>query len=71
VHVERFGLHVEELGGGAETAELPVNLDRCRTVGHQDAHRSKRLKTAQQLLPAGNVEFRDAISRERSNDIDF
>jgi hypothetical protein len=71
VHVQRGGLDVEELAGGAEVAELPVRLHRRRAVGHQDSDRPGGLQAAEQLLPPGRVQLRDPVRREGPDDLDL
>src|SRR5262249_7882863 len=71
VQVERVGLDVEELAGGTEAPEPPVNLDRCRTVGHQNPYRTYSLQAPQQFLPPGNVQLHDPIRRKGPNNLDL
>jgi len=69
VHVQGIGLYVEENASRAESTELADSFEGCGTVRDDDMDLAKRLKTTNQLFPAGRIEFNGSIFRESPDNL--
>src|SRR5262249_44542723 len=57
VHVERFGLDVEEIAPQAEVAKLAFAFQGCTVAGNQDVDDAERCKALDQFLGPADVEL--------------